>query len=99
MEYTKGEWSVIEGSKPKCGLHVIRTLPNDAVDRICEIVLPSTGYRAEAEANANLIAAAPELLEALKEITELAPRDKLKLPYAIQVVEIADRAIAEVEGK
>ena len=43
--------------------------------------------------------AAPKLLLALKEITELAPRDKLKLPYAIQVVEIADRAIAKVEGK
>lgn len=36
-----------------------------------------------------------KLTEALKEITELAPRQTLKLPYAIQVVEIADKALAE----
>lgn len=40
-----------------------------------------------------------ELYEALKEITELAPRDKLRLPYAIQAVEIADKALAKAEGK
>ena len=41
------------------------------------------------------------LCNALKEITELAPRKKLNLPYAIQVVEIADKALAELrkEGK
>ena len=43
--------------------------------------------------------AAPDMYEALKEITELAPRDKLKLPYAIKVVEIADKALAKAEGK
>ncbi len=39
-----------------------------------------------------------DMQEALKEITELAPRDKLKLPYAIQAVEIADKALAKAEG-
>lgn len=49
--------------------------------------------------NPNLCKAAPELYEALKEIKELAPRDKLRLPYALQVVEIADKAIAKVGEK
>jgi len=43
--------------------------------------------------------AAPQLHKALKEITELAPRDKLRLPYAIQVVEIAEKALALKEAK
>lgn len=41
--------------------------------------------------------AAPDMYEALKEITELAPRDKLRLPYAIQVVEIAEKALAKAK--
>ena len=40
-----------------------------------------------------------EMYRALKEITELAPRDKLRLPYAIQAVEIADKALAKAEMK
>ncbi len=39
------------------------------------------------------------MYEALKEITELAPRDKLRLPYAVRVVEIADKALAKAENK
>ncbi len=39
------------------------------------------------------------MYEALKEITELAPRDKLRLPYAIAAVEIADKALAKAEGR
>jgi hypothetical protein len=41
----------------------------------------------------------PAMYEALKEISELAPRDKLRLPYAHQVVEIVDKALALVGGK
>ena len=59
-----------------------------------ELIADVTG-----EANVRLIASAPKLYQALKEITELAPRDKLRLPYAHQVVEIADKALALVEGK
>ena len=44
-----------------------------------------------------LIRKAPQMYEALKEITELAPRDKLRLPYAIAAVEIADKALAKAE--
>jgi len=43
--------------------------------------------------------AAGDMYEALKEITELAPRDKLRLPYAIQVVKIADEALAKAKPK
>lgn len=55
--YTKGEWSVIEGGV-KGSLHVIRTVPNGGVDRVCEIVIPSTGCRVNAKANAHLIVSA-----------------------------------------
>ncbi len=69
------------------------------------VIVASDGYQIASVfprnrvANAPLIAAAPDMYEALKEIVGLAPRDKLKLPYAIQVVEIADKALAKVEVK
>ena len=37
-----------------------------------------------------------DAIKALRDITELAPREKLRLPYAIQAVEIADQALAGV---
>jgi len=62
MNYSKGEWSILEVKSGR--LHIIRTLPNGGVDRICEIAIPSTGYRVDAEANAHIMAAAPEMYEA-----------------------------------
>lgn len=37
------------------------------------------------------------LVEALEAITKESPRDKLRLPYAINVVEIAEKALASVK--
>jgi len=91
MEYTKGEWK-------RYGRHIhINT--NNTSDEIAGVLCPGWMPREEAQANAHLIAAAPDMYEALKEITELAPRAMLKLPYAIQAVEIAEKALAKAEGK
>jgi hypothetical protein len=51
---TKGEWRVEEGYK-RGSIIIIRTLPNGGVDRICDINVPSTGYRERAEADAEFI--------------------------------------------
>ena len=100
--YSKGKWTVAKGSK-KGGLHIIRTLPNGGVDRICEIVIPSTGYRVNAEANADLIAATPKMYEVL-ELT----RDNLQtlsdaaLHYKKTFsanLEIMNKVLAEAEGR
>ncbi|KKL66617.1 hypothetical protein LCGC14_2143220 [marine sediment metagenome] len=74
MEYTKGEWAIMIGTDGK-SLHVTATRYTSdgdlhSVDRICEVVLPSTGYRVQAEANAHLIAAAPAMYEELKYLPE-----------------------------
>jgi len=54
--------------------------------------------RAKAEANARLIAAAPDLLEALREIANDWPYETPALP-ADHVRKIARAAIAKAEGK
>jgi len=57
-----------------------------------------------ARANANLIAAAPDMLEALKEIAKMeGPYSRDPLTHAENVIEnltnIANKAIAKVEGE
>ena len=62
MKHTPGPWSVEKGD-PECGNYGWYVCHPDTVDEesaICNLSV-------EAEANARLIAAAPELLEALKE--------------------------------
>ena len=97
-QYTKGEWTALIGYND---CFVVCKLKKEGITRIATVHerSPLNPLMYSAEANAYLIAAAPEMYEALKEITELAPRDKLKLPYAFQVIEIADRALGKAEGK
>jgi len=97
MEYTKGEWRWGSLDDEPFARSCLSIYQEDG-RRIAEISREGFMRIEEAEANAQLIAAAPYMYEALKEITELAPRNKLKLPYAIQVVEIAEQALAEAEG-
>lgn len=59
-------------------------------------------YNAQHEANARLIASAPELLEALKEILETNQKRRPGIPVARsanRMVEIAKQAIAKAEGR
>jgi len=53
------------------------------VDKIARVVLPYTAQRNdEFEANAELIAAAPDLLEALQNVLRVADRDTVEFFFA-----------------
>lgn len=96
MEYTKGEWKV---GFPEDGTLFIRVRTSRAVRRIATIF----DNREENLANAQLIAAAPDLYEALKALTthfKLSPHlDNLRTGYDEDYIEQAERAIAKAEGK
>ena len=110
MEYTKGEWHIIKDTDNR--LHIM-SKGKDSTMSINVAKMPvSPDAKANAHLIAAVMNACiklnpdnpmavaesiSELYEALKEITELAPRDKLRLPYAIQVVEIAEQALAKVK--
>ena len=85
--HTPAPWSVIKGS-PQAG---IITAPNRSLG-IAEVF----GGGETDIANARLIAAAPDLLDALKAL--MATEDMLRDPKC-QVMQSARRAIAKAEGK
>ena len=91
MSHTPGPWTV----KNKGRLLSIRSLVDDEV--IAQVPYSkSEGLRQDRDyANASLIAAAPELLEALKKVAELD--DWQKIPPATMVR--VEEAIAKAEGK
>ena len=68
-------------------------------NKICDVVNPSGFYRSpkETEANARLIAAAPELLEGLKGMLEWGRRVKVSNPGP--EIRNAIAAIAKAEGR
>jgi hypothetical protein len=87
MKHTPGPWIVIEGG-PLEGDTVITTQARLAGD-IIPIVDMDTDYEGEIgieqEANAKLIAAAPELLEACSTMAEWFKREHEGFPNAAQV--------------
>ncbi len=105
MTCTKGEWTIEENSYLKTRPYMIKAgsqfIAN--IDSLANAHLIAAAVNACASVNPDNPMAVAEsikyMYEALKEITELAPRDKLKLPYAIKVVEIADKALLKAEGK
>jgi len=99
MNYTKGEWKAEHiGNEGKYVIHTgdlslpfAYTFPN----RYRNPQVPSE----EAEANANLIAPAPDLYEALKELMEAleqfgSPSNEIRVAY-----NLAKPALAKAEGK
>ena len=70
MKHTKGKWMVAKSGKFR--YEVISDKPHDSrmgyIDEtlICTLFYPETSSDEEIEANAKLIAVAPELLEALQ---------------------------------
>ena len=101
MTHTKGKWEVdeIRGCKVVvCGSMVI------ASDLFDENEEPSIE---ELDANANLIASAPEMLELLEEIRGIAEArdevypDDIDMLYRmlVNIGGLADKAIAKAEGK
>ncbi|MCK5017512.1 MAG: hypothetical protein KAS32_10635 [Candidatus Peribacteraceae bacterium] len=66
MEHTQGKWIIVASKKWLGQLFVKREGTND--DFVCKVYGPQDGtYNDKVNANARLIAAAPDLLEALKQ--------------------------------
>lgn len=95
MTHTPGPWTAHDS--PVDGAYPISTAFGD--HRICIAhahgVFEEPG-RIEAQANARLIAAAPELLEALKRIMAAVNYGGIKMPAVIGIQ--ASTAIAKAEG-
>ena len=90
MNITKGEWKVL--AHKGLPIEVIATL-DDSTGLGVATINPRN-----AEANANLIAASPDLYEALKEIwTSTAP--KCHDSYIKAINDICGKALAKAEGK
>lgn len=110
MNHTKDDWRVEDETQIVAGERLVANTGGYAsnvkparLENIGNAHLIAAAVNACKEINPdNPMAVAEsikELREALKEITELAPRDKLNSPYAKQVVEIADKALAKAEVK
>ena len=96
MKHTPGKWKVKQWKREK------------AKDGFVTVVADSRGHglfqsteygeSKKVEANANLIAAAPEMLEALKAMTKLFEK-RVPYPNNTQRYKQAIKAIAKAEGK
>jgi alpha-N-acetylglucosamine transferase len=89
MNYTKGEWKkVIVGERAETLF--IKTLD----EIICEVFpIPNEGL-----ANAHLIAAAPDMYEALRELYRILEEDEDYKRYNPKMKQ-AEQALAKAEGK
>lgn len=83
MEYTKGEWKVIPEMIGK------KLISYGVGTNSTDIALMISRDLGKAEANAQLIAAAPDLYEVCK---------KVRMAYNIHFSEL-DKALAKAEGK
>ena len=99
MDYTKGNWKAY-------GQHIHLDAPHTS-DEIVSVLCPGWMDKAEAKANALLIAAAPALAEACEELVaaltrwlDTAQQDSV---FTVDIVDKADRlarqALAKAEGK
>ena len=92
-EYTKGEWELEQHGDNAmlvvCGDKTIaRTSNGSTIDDLVEII-----------ANANLIAAAPDLYEALKELNKLQKQGNIKIHGNSKVRDVIRQALSKAEGK
>jgi hypothetical protein len=95
-EHTPGPWRVTDEINRVSGGEVIRPSRGDGVDSPVAFVCDFNGYDRDEErqANARLIAAAPELLEALKLLLNL--RSTTPLP---QRMASAAMVVAKADGR
>lgn len=99
MEHTKGKWT-LRGRDIWADDHIIATVRD-------KNLIGKTGGVEEFlhqpfEANARLMSAAPEMLEALKEVWAILDgmrKPGINLYVAKETVEKAENAIAKAEGK
>ena len=93
MKHTPAPWKVMPAQKGKLGgIEVTTDKPWLIRDLIC--MMPHGPEQAQAEANARLIAAAPELLEALREIVKAHDINMGKSAVQLRI-DLAREAIAK----
>jgi len=107
MNYTKGEWRVKEvpqNALESEGVGFLRYVDEYHItveDGItCIAVMGTTWARGDAEGNAHLIAAAPEMYEALKAFDDYlcaAPPHNMKLKA--HATKLMEQSLAKAEGK
>ncbi|MFA5379219.1 MAG: hypothetical protein WC455_25915 [Dehalococcoidia bacterium] len=100
-KHTPGPWAITEYIAPGYGhdRHKYRGVVADGL-KICE-THPSIihSYDARDLSNASLIAAAPELLEALIQVRAAMPDRTFATVEAKLVIDMVNAAIAKAEGK
>lgn len=96
-KYTPGPW---HASADDCSSWRIRSVDQLWIASIHEDAEIATdlGILEELEANARLIAAAPDLLKALNDIWSAADADVTGDPLFIEIRDLAAAAIAKAEG-
>ena len=72
-KHTQGEWKIGNLNERKNTIEVV-AYPNGILTGIANIFNGFSTRQSEAEANAKLIASAPELLDALKKVLEFVPK-------------------------
>lgn len=93
VKHSPGPWAIHHGIGQNVYIYGANT--------VCQITNPSGFYRSpkESEANAHLIAAAPELLEALKWFIEADANGEIEQGiYSTRGLYAARAAIAKAEG-
>ena|SRR3990167_4121062 len=92
--YTPGKWKVLKSTE-KAGYHIVST-----TDGLVAECWSGSSMRGDAEMNARLIAAAPELLEALRRLCADGQNiDPAKYLPTKADWEFAKAAIAKAEGR
>lgn len=102
MRHTPGPWEVLitEAWKGVPGLTSVRTSEKEKYLTIADKIGPTHSYRhPENLANAQLIAAAPELLESLKDLLAWANIQDHHSQQAVNVRNAAGAAIAKATGR
>lgn len=99
MNYTKGEWKVDYGGT----IGHIKAVSISGTPTVCRYAPPpdcaSSITGEEIEANAHLIAAAPELYEALKFVTKTFEAYCPEAKIHSDAIKAARYALAKAEGK
>lgn len=98
MKHTKGTWQTFGVKKDGKNVHVIAHEETGATIAITG-AWDEKYYAEEEKANATLISAAPELLEALKLCTRVLRDEKVDDGYRNTALTSAFSAISKAEGK
>lgn len=86
MKHTKGPWATLSGERNK-------TYIVNHTDQLSRVHIAQMLNAEDSKANAQLIASAPDLLEALEQLLMLIDLEDL------EVVEIINKAIAKAKGE